>query len=245
MDMLDLEPAEPTGIPADDIDLTFPAGLDPAVGMAILDDESILLDPVTGASHLLDRSATLVLRCLDGVSTLGEIAADIADALGVDRATVEQDVLTLMRTLGEQGLLNGVRRPAPARNASEVPGGVPIGSDLADWDGWEAVPARPTLVVNWGTHCGFCSSIVATLAEVSPRLEAQGMGLLLVTNGTADDLRRQLGDAELPAIHVASLPYFFNGLGTPVAYYVAADRRTLEPLAYGSGEVPELALRLA
>ena len=45
-------------------------------------------------------------------------------------------------------------------------------------------------------------------------------------------------------MHVDRAPDFFTGLGTPVAYLVDADRTVLEPIAIGSGEVPDLLRRL-
>jgi PqqD family protein of HPr-rel-A system len=250
MDELELKAAEPTGIPPEEITLDFPAQLAPAVGSAILDDEAILLDPATGTSHLLDGPATLIVQCLDGVSPLSEIAADIAEGLGLDRETIENDVLTLVRELGEHGLVDGVLRVdrhAAHAHENEMPMGVPQGSDLGGWEGW--VASRPktgqTLVVNWGTHCGYCTRIAEELGELSPRLEAAGVGLLLVTLGTPDELHEQLGEAELRALHVEETPEFFAGLGTPAAYLVDQDLRTVEPLALGAGNVPDLARRLS
>ena len=249
MDELELKAAEPSGIPAAEITLDFPAALDPAVGAAILDDESVLLDPATGSSHLLDAPGTLIVQCLDGVSTIGEIADDIADELGLDRATIENDVLTLVRTLGEQGLLQGVLRDEHAGHShgNEMPMGIPAGSDLSGWAGWAELPTADadTIVVNWGTHCGFCTRIIPELAELEPQLRASGVSLVLVTSGTPEELREQLGDVALPVVHVGSPPEFFSGLGTPVAYVVGPDRQTTEPLSVGAGEVPQLARRLA
>ena len=249
MDELELKAAEPSGIPADQITLDFRAQLAPAVGTAVLDDEAILLDPATGTSHLLDGPATLIMQCLDGASPLDEIAADIAEGLNLDRPTIEADVLALVRTLGELGLVDGVLRNEHAghRHDNAAPVGVPQGSDLSEWEGWTDAgsPTGHTLVVNWGTHCGFCTRIGEELAELAPQLETAGVKLLLVTLGTPDELGEQLGENHLPTLHVDSVPDFFAGLGTPAAYAVDHELRTTQPISVGAFDVPELARRLA
>jgi hypothetical protein len=244
-DDLELSPAERDEIPAGAVGPTLAPRLRPGVGSAFLDDEAVLLDPATGASHLLDRTAALVTRLLDGESTLGEIAFDIADVLGVERERVEADVVGLVRALGEQGLLEGVARDPRAGHARQRrPAGVPVGADLSGWEGWGALPPGPTLIVHWGTRCGHCSGIVAELGELAPRLRRAGTHLVLVTTGDEASLVAQTGGVALPVKHVDETPDFFAGLGTPVAYVVGAGREVTEPIAIGSGEVPDLARRL-
>lgn len=251
MDDLELKAAEPAGIPADDIDLDFPARLSPAVGTAILDDEAILLDPATGASHLLDGPGTLIVQCLDGVSPLRDIAVDIADGLSLELPTVEADVLGLVQTLGGLGVIDGVRRDDHAGHghtghdhSQELPAGLAVGSDLSGWDGFADLAARPLLVVNWGTRCGYCTRIADGLGEALPRLESAGFGLLLVTLGSPEELVDQLAGVSLPVAHVDVIPDFFAGLGTPAAYAVGADRLTTLPIAYGADQVPTLVAQL-
>src|SRR4051794_5534279 len=115
---------EQEGLPAEEITLDFAPGLRASVGVAILDDEAGLLDEHSGATHLLNASGALVLRCYDGQSPIADIAADIAAEFGVERATVETDVLTLTRDLGARGLLDGVRRAAAPAN--RPPAGIPV-----------------------------------------------------------------------------------------------------------------------
>ncbi len=246
MDELDLQPADRDEIPAGEVGLGLAPRLRAGVGATFLDDEGVLLDPATGASHLLDQPASLVTRFLDGTSTLGEIAFDIADVLELDRGQVEADVVALGQTLGAQGLLEGVARDPHAghdheRRSAE---GVPVGADVSGWEGWPDLAARPTLIVNWGTRCGFCTSIVPDLAALGPRLRGAGTELVLVTTGDEASLAAQTGGLDLPVVHVDRAPDFFTGLGTPVAYLVDADRTVLEPIAIGSGEVPDLLRRL-
>lgn len=244
MDDLDLQPAERDEIPASEVGLDLAPRLRPGVGAAFLDDEGVLLDPATGASHVLDQPAALVTRFLDGQSSLREIAFDISDVLGADRERVETDVLTLVRTLGAQGLLEGVAREAQAVQEHRQPEGVPVGADLSGWEGWSELPAAPTVIVSWGTRCGFCTLMLPDVDELAPRLRAAGTELVLVTTGDRESLRTQAGDVELPVMHVDEVPDFFTGLGTPVAYLVGADRTVTEPIAIGAGEVPDLLRRL-
>ena len=240
--------AEREEIPSSAVTLQHAPRLRTGVGSAFLDDEGVLLDPATGASHLLDAPAALVVRFLDGSATLAEIAFDIADVLGLERERVESDVLRLVRTLGDQGLLDGVARdPYAGRPQRSSPEGVPVGADLGGWPGWAAIggAARSTLLVSWGTRCGFCTRIAPGLAELGPRLDEAGVRLVLVTTGTKESFRSQVGELPLEALHVEEAPDFFAGLGTPVAYLVGTDRTVLEPLVIGAGDVPALAERLA
>lgn len=247
MDDLELQPAERDEVPASEVGLESAPALRTGVGSAFLEDEAVLLDPATGASHVLDQPAALVTRFLDGSSTLAEIAFDISDVLGVDRERVEADVVSLVQTLGGHGLLEGVARDPHAGHDHNArpPEGVPVGADLGGWSAWSGIPAGRTLLVNWGTRCGFCTRIAPDLAELRPQLEAAGVSLLLVTTGDAASLAEQVGEVELPVLHVEEVPDFFVGLGTPVAYVVDPDRTVAEPIAIGAFDVPGLVRRAA
>lgn len=48
------------------------------------------------------------MGCFDGEGTIGEIAADISEGLGVPYETVLDDTLTVARELGSEGLLAAV-----------------------------------------------------------------------------------------------------------------------------------------
>ncbi len=245
-DDLGLRPADVPEMQASDLGPETAPRLAEGVGAVFLDDEGVLLDPATGASHVLDQPATLVTRFLDGRSTLGEIAFDIADVLELDRATVERDVVSLVRTLGAQGLLAGVARdPHAGHDHDRQPQGVPVGADLSAWPGWSDVAAGPVLVVNWGTRCGFCTRIVPDLAQRVPAIEGRGTSVVLVTTGGEESLREQVHDVTLPVLHVEETPDFFAGIGTPAAYLVAGDRTVVEPIAIGAFELPGVLARLA
>lgn len=70
--------------------------------------EVVLYEDANGTLHHLNPQAALVWRCLDGSGPLSELAADLAEAYGVDRATVEGDVLGMVGHLARSGLLSGV-----------------------------------------------------------------------------------------------------------------------------------------
>jgi hypothetical protein len=74
--------------------------------------ESVLYDDVSGTLHHLNPQAALVWRCLDGSGPISELAADLAEAYGAERATVERDVLGLVDHLARAGALEGVG-PSP------------------------------------------------------------------------------------------------------------------------------------
>jgi hypothetical protein len=75
---------------------------------------------------------------------------------------------------------------------------------------------------------------------------ASGVRLMLVTTSDNQSVEQQFetSGAELPVAYAESAPGFFNGLGTPVAYFVEGGA-VAEPIAFGAVAVPELARRLA
>jgi hypothetical protein len=98
----------------DDIDLGFVAALVPDLEMATIGDEQVVIG---GATQLvvLNPTAALIFRFLDGEASLGELVDDFTAVLGVDQRVVEDDVLAFVRELGQ----TGVRRcgPSEARDA--------------------------------------------------------------------------------------------------------------------------------
>jgi hypothetical protein len=70
-----------------------------------VDGELVVADEESGGLHLLNPTAALVFSCLDGASTLEEIAGDIAAELGSDPAQVTADVVALARQLQAMGVL--------------------------------------------------------------------------------------------------------------------------------------------
>ncbi len=77
-----------------------------------IDGDAVVLDEDLSRLHLLNASATIVWACCDGTGTLGEIAHDLAEVAGIPIVDMLTDVLALARTLGAEGLLDGVA-PGP------------------------------------------------------------------------------------------------------------------------------------
>lgn len=113
-------------------------------------DEVVLCVPETGRTHYLNSAATAVWTCLDGSTTLRELAADIAAVSEWDRAGVEADLIEVVRDFGRRRLLADTEpesQPAAAPAApSEAsprlirvpPGACTMRTDL-DWEETRAV----------------------------------------------------------------------------------------------------------
>ena len=75
-----------------------------------LDGEAVIYDRRAGVLHHLNAGATLVYRACDGGSTIAELAAGIADAVGEPVGRIEPDVRTAVRRLRRADLLEPSRR---------------------------------------------------------------------------------------------------------------------------------------
>jgi coenzyme PQQ synthesis protein D (PqqD) len=89
----------------DVIDQTLVPVRSAAVYAVEIDGEAVLLDQDNGRLHLLNATGALVWACLDGVSTLGEIVADLSAGLDVPYSDALADSMAIVRDLGEKGLL--------------------------------------------------------------------------------------------------------------------------------------------
>jgi hypothetical protein len=98
----------PGRIAAGDIDLSFVPVRLPRLVSASVEGSAVLLDAVTGRAHLLDPTAAACWDRIDGRAHIGEIAAGLASAFGVDLETVQADVSQLIRSLGQQDMLENV-----------------------------------------------------------------------------------------------------------------------------------------
>jgi peroxiredoxin len=243
----------------DDVDLSFVARVVPELEIATVGNEQVVIG---GATQLvvLNQTAALIFQFLDGEATLGELVDDFAEALDLDRAVVEDDVLTFVRDLGANGLLEGVELPAPEMpewfHAEPVvalePGDEVDDFTLPDLHGTERSLAdsrgKRTLLVNWSPGCGFCVKIADELAALHPLLAEHDVELVLVAMGGAEANRT------LHAEHGLVAPTLlrdgtgvdpFRGTGTPAAYLIAADGTLAEAMAVGANQVPALARDLA
>ena len=89
----------------------------PDVFTVVIDGEAVLLDEREQRLHHLNVPATLVWSCLDGDATVGELATELSEELDVEHPRLLTEVLAIMRDLGAQGLLLGVRADRPAEGA--------------------------------------------------------------------------------------------------------------------------------
>ena len=223
-----------------------------SVGWVEVDGEIVILDEATGATHLLNPTAALVWQCLDGVSTVEEIAVDIADAYGQDIEAVRDPVLAAVQTFGQNGLLVGVRPFIP--QAAPTPESLPVGEPVPDFELTDLsgnvrtmadFAGRRTLLVNWSPHCGFCDKIAPEIAGAQSGLQDNGVQLVFITLGEADANREKLTEFGLtPTVLLrdSGTVETFAGMGTPVAYLLDERGLVLEPLAYGANQVPVLVM---
>jgi peroxiredoxin len=207
----------------------------------------------------LNPSASLVWRCFDGTGDLDEVAADLADALGADAEVVHTDVLNVARDLASMGMLAGAAgaEAVDSRESdSTAVQTVEVGDELEAFtlpslEGplieWSSFRGHRVLLVNWNPGCGFCEVIAGELGRLQPRLEEEGVTLVLVTRGDGDANRLLMAEhgIKAPALMRQDGCDPFSGFGTPAAYLVGADGRVAAPFAHGAVEVPLLVRQAA
>jgi hypothetical protein len=97
-----------TELHASDIGPTFVPARGTRAYTVEIDGEAIVLDEEQNRLHLLNATATILWACFDGQSTLAAIADDVAETVALDAAQITDEVVALARTLGAEGLLDGV-----------------------------------------------------------------------------------------------------------------------------------------
>ncbi len=243
----------------DDIDVGFVPRLSSDLVALEVAADTVLLGGF-GQALVLNPTAGLVWRFLDGETALGDLIEDFSDVLDVDADTVRRDIVDFARALGRTGLLEGVVEPIDPEHRVDVDwsppepvavGDMPDSVALTDLDGvpatLEAWRGRRVFLVNWSPGCGFCVTTAAALAAAEEGLAAAGIDLVLLTTGDPDENRRVLSESGLgaPAFLRADEGDPFAGFGTPSAYLLDGDGRVEEPMAYGAHEVPARAAELA
>jgi thiol-disulfide isomerase/thioredoxin len=243
----------------DDIDLGFVAQLVPELDVVTVGGEEIVVGGATRVM-VLNPTAALVFRFLDGVVTIGELVDDFADALGADHAVVEADIVAFARELGANGLLEGVALPELEIDWGDwtPPEPLEAGDELDDFtlpdlDGTERslsdFRGRSVLLVNWSPGCGFCVQIADELTALQPRLAEHDVELVLVTLGDVDAngaLFAEHGGVAAPVLLRDGTDVDpFRRTGTPAAYLLDGDGRLVETMVVGSEQVPKLARDLA
>jgi hypothetical protein len=74
-----------------------------------IDGDAVLLDEVANRLHHLNHTAALLWACFDGRTPSQKLAAEICDELDLTYDEVLADTLMIVRQLGAEGLLEGVR----------------------------------------------------------------------------------------------------------------------------------------
>lgn len=94
-----------------------------AVRWVMAGAEAVVQVPALGATHVLDPAGAVLWQCLDGVSPLSEIFADMADVFGVAPSVVEGDCLPVVRSWFDAGIavVPGSHAPAAPSPTSAAP----------------------------------------------------------------------------------------------------------------------------
>ena len=243
------------GLTIDEIDLEFvPSPLPTELEMEI-GSELVLMGGWDVRTHALNPTAALIWRCLDGQSTLAEVADDLSSATGAPPDTVRGEVVAVARRFAELGLLAGFEPKVPENGGPQPTGPVPVevgtaleDLTLPDLDGaptsLSGLAARRgrLLLVNWSPGCSFCLAIGPDLAKLQSPLARQGVTLAFITAGTPDDNRCVLAAAGVDAPMLLKQNGIdpFPGFGTPAGYLLDGDGTVLLPVAHGAIEVPAL-----
>lgn len=105
---------------ASDLGPDFAPRRAPSTHTVEIDGEAVVLDEARNRLHLLNASATIIWACCDGSGTLDEIAHDLAEIIGIPAEQLASELVSLVRALGAEGLLNGVA-PDPGPHGVAVP----------------------------------------------------------------------------------------------------------------------------
>lgn len=128
-------------LPAESITAAFVPVTRPEVASVDVDGEIVLYDDIAGVMHRLNPTASVLWDCMDGTETLARIAEDIAHAYRADLDVVLTDVVAATRSLGDKGLLAGIRRSPDDAGAEPL---VASGSDVEDGEDGPFVVEPPS-----------------------------------------------------------------------------------------------------
>lgn len=255
----DVAPGIGPGTEPDAIDLSFVARLVPGLVVEDVHGERVVIGG-PGQVMVLNPSAALVFQFLDGDGTLGDLAADIADALDTDPEQVARDVVEFARSLAWAGMLEGITFPEP-----EVPDfdweppapAADVGDSLldvafTDFSGADRslreFAGRRVMLVNWSPGCGFCTRIAGQLGAVEPVLRDEHVELVFLTVGDEDAnsaVFEEGGNTAPVLLRTDGGADPFSGTGTPAAFVLDEHGVIAQPMRVGADQVPLLATDLA
>lgn len=251
------------GTEPDAIDRSFVARLVPGLVVEDVHGERVVVGG-PGRVMVLNASAALVFELLDGESTLGELATDIADALEADPEQVGADVVEFGRQLAWAGLLEDIAFPEPdfgelgeweppttAAPAADV-GDSLLDFAFTDFSGAERslreFAGRRVLLVNWSPGCGFCTGIARQLADLEAPLRDENVELVFLTVGDEPGnatVFAEAGSAAPVLLRTEGTADPFSGTGTPAAFVLDEEGVIDRPMSVGADQVPRLASDLA
>jgi hypothetical protein len=84
------------------VDASFAPARAECVYTVEIDGEAVLLDESVNRLHLLNSTASLVWRLLDGDASIAEMARELSEELATAYDTVLADTLEIVRNLGEE-----------------------------------------------------------------------------------------------------------------------------------------------
>jgi len=249
------------GTQPDDIDLTFVARLVPGLVVEDVGGERVVIAGPTQVL-VLNPSAALVFQFLDGEGTLGELAADIADALDTDPEQVGADVVEFAQQLAWAGMLEDItypqaELPEPDPDWEPPPPAADVGDSLLDYAFTDFTGAERSLrefaghkvmLVNWSPGCGFCTAIAERLGAAEDALHAENVELVFLASGDEESNAAvfEAGGNTAPVfVRAEGAADPFSGTGTPAAYVLDEDGVIAQPMLVGADQVPRLANDLA
>ncbi|MCB0978849.1 MAG: PqqD family peptide modification chaperone [Acidimicrobiales bacterium] len=245
---------------AEQIDVDFVPVPVAGVSFAELEGELVLTAPLPESpqgnydAHWLDGTGAVVWKAFDGSRSIEDVADLLSEGFDADPDVVREDVLALVRKLGQAGLFEGVKA-APQLRFPDQPEGLPVGTPLDNFrlhglDGPDldnaGLHGRLTVLVNWSPSCGYCIRMADSLAAAEPSVAEAGSQIWFLTHGD-EEANRGVRDGHGLTGQFAYADGFapFAGLGTPSAYLIDESGRTASPLASGATGVMELVRRAA
>lgn len=90
-----------------------------SVRIVELDGQALIYDEEIRHWIVLNQTASALWRCLDGSGTVAEIAGDLGAVFCAQPETAQEQVLHMVRVLGQQGMLEGIV-PVPGGPGIEV-----------------------------------------------------------------------------------------------------------------------------
>jgi thiol-disulfide isomerase/thioredoxin len=245
------------GTAPDAIDAEFVARLLPELIVEDVGGEQVVIGGPARVMVLNDTAA-LVFRFLDGEGTLGELADDLADALGSDPRQVRADVVEFAQQLAWNGLLQGISIPEPEIAGYEAPEpaakvGDPLGEiAFTDFSGAQRslseFAGRRVLLVNWSPVCGFCTAIAGQLGDLEQPLRDERVELVFLTSGDEEPNAAVFAEGGLRApvlLRADGGRDPFGGTGTPAAYLVDEQGVIADEMVVGANHLPLFASDLA